>query len=269
MEFIKKDIHNWEKKARQPQNQQNWYRFYKKLYAESQLEMKADAEKLKAAMQGIQKEREKCKSKHVAPSEVPPLPKMGGMKYVRNPRKSKKFAEPPTKLTFQAGSRTKVMTGKGVINKARREAKEQSLFGIRSQLAVPTHKLNQSASQVIAAPRALVRDYLNPVAPPPIDPTVKPAEVFTLPKKRPLDRFESSAPAQPKAIKAIPTPTLVSSKTLATAPRPQSTSDMPLPAPAAASKPHRPIHLNINRPPMIKRRADVDPFMPAKRRRLS
>lgn len=74
--------------------------------------------------------------------ELPRQPKVGKM--VSEP-KPKKPPPPPPKtdvLRFGSGSRTKVLTGRGMIDKARREAREMAHFKPgHGNLSVPSHKL--------------------------------------------------------------------------------------------------------------------------------
>ena len=143
----------------------------------------------------------------MSPADVPRLPKMGGMKY-SNPNivypKTKKFvADDKPKLTFQTGSKTKLLTGKGVIDKSRREAKELSLFSKGSHLAVPTHKLNERSSVIPFAPKNMIYDYQQPVPRQLIDPTVKPPPVFA-PKRKRVEHPELLLPAQAKSLAPVP-----------------------------------------------------------------
>lgn len=94
-------------------------------------------------MQQTQTESEKHRLRHVHPSEVPPLPKMGKIKLIRTPRKKKPSLSlvptKPDKLTFVVGSRMKVQMGTAFFKKARCEAKEhRAYFGHDSKAqAVP------------------------------------------------------------------------------------------------------------------------------------
>lgn len=50
-------------------------------------------------------------------------------------------------LSFGSGSRTKMSTGKGMLNRAKREAREASLFSARrSILSTPTHRLAENVT---------------------------------------------------------------------------------------------------------------------------
>lgn len=61
-------------------------------------------------------------------------------------------------LTFTSGSKTK-----NVMQRVRREAREMSLFSAKnSKLSQPTHRLNDTASRIMAPPRSLVEEHLKP-----------------------------------------------------------------------------------------------------------
>ena len=293
MELIKRDVPGWEEKYYEPEDPRDWHRVYQNLQAESQMEVEADAAALRDTLLGITSERLKHQSRQVAASTVPPLPKMGAMKLIKTPRKLTKVVvdRRPTKLTFSAGSKTKVLTGKGVLDKARREAKEQSRFGYRSILAVPTHKLNNSASRVQRAPKALVFDYQHPTAPKPLDPTVKPPPIFA-PKRKREEPTKSAASSQmsleekERRLKALTTTR--KDTTPARSPATQARSDFnsstapptksrtqnasTLSSETPANKVPRSQQLpqaNVRRvPPPTRAKADANPFMPIKRRRL-
>ncbi|MCJ1263652.1 hypothetical protein MMC22_003522 [Lobaria immixta] len=165
--------------------------------AEAQREIEADEEKLGAAMLTLEKESEKHQSKHVHPSEVPPLPKMGGMRLIKIPREKKGHGPVATsadKPTFSVGSRIKVQSDKD-LKKTRCEAKErQSIFNPDSKISRLTHQLTTQSTQIEAAPRLRVQDHRNP-AWKPHDPSIKPAAVF-VPKRKRVELDKSSAQSQ-------------------------------------------------------------------------
>lgn len=188
MKFIKRDVPQWEDKPHEPSNPQSWYKVYRKLRTDSIKEIEEDARALEAALKGIKTEQAKHTIKHVHPSTVPKLPKMGGMIYATSLPHFKKPKKPPppkpTALNFAAGSRTKTLTGAGVMNKARREAKQLSLcISKSSKLAKPTHELMNRAAGVYYAPDNFVDDYRRPVVPKAVDPTVKQSTIF-VPKRK-------------------------------------------------------------------------------------
>lgn len=196
MRFIRRDVSNWANKDLNPGDPPNWYKVYDDLRVESERMIEFDKATLKAALQGIKDKSLNHKSKQVEASTVPPLPKMGGMKYVRSERKKKiVLVDNRPKNDLMAGSRTKVITGRGVIDKARREAKVMGLVRNTSILAVPTHQLNESASQILQAPRSLVYEHQRRLGPEPIDPTKKQPLVFA-PKRKRVEPTESEILAE-------------------------------------------------------------------------
>ena len=291
MELIKRDVSGWEVKCHEPDDPRDWYQVYKNLQAESQMEVEADAAALRDTLQDISSERRRHQSRQVAASTVPPLPKMGAMKLIKTPRKKKAVSvSHRPNLCFNAGSKTKVLTGKGVVDKARREAKEQSLFRCRSILAVPTHKLNDSASQIQKAPKGLLYDYQHPAAPKPLDPTMKPTPIFAPKRKReeptkPAASGQMSLEEKERRLKALTTPKKETAPAPSPAKKPHSAN--PSTAPSATSSPQNTPILSsatstnvapsqplqkapVRRaPPPTRSKAPVNPFMPSKRRKLS
>lgn len=142
----------------------------------------------------LKHESEKHRSRHVHPSEVPPLPKMGAMKLIKTPKKKKMssslIATKPDKLILSVGSKAKVRSGGEFLKKARCQVKEHhSFFGPNSNLSRPTHTLAAQSTQINTAPRSIVYDYRNP-AWKPHDSSIKPPEVF-LPKRKQVEPDES------------------------------------------------------------------------------
>ncbi|KAA6413484.1 MAG: hypothetical protein FRX48_03230 [Lasallia pustulata] len=285
-EFIKRDIPRWEDKPHEPWNPQNWYKVYRKLRMESQQEVEKDAEILRAAMEGIQSERAKHTSKVVDSNTVPRLPRMGGMR-VEGGRSRTTNAKSGNSalLTFGSGSRTKMVTGKDVLEKARREAREMSLFSAKkSILAVPTHKLQGKATQVRTAPHGLLEEHKKPPQPNYVYSTTKPTTIFA-PKKRTAENNPTvpggmTAEERESRLKAFTAPNSNTKPLSPPTSRPQNMSTMSPPpwmsSPAHPNtaymmprmKPQSAPEGKGSRPPG-KTKAPVDPFMPAKRRKVA
>lgn len=200
LKLIKRDIPGWGKKEHQlkdPISPDDWYRLYWALRAEARREIEADEEKLRAAMLTLEKESEKHQSKHVHPSKVPPLPKMGAMRPIKIPREKKGHGPVATradKPAFSVGPRIKVQSDKD-LKKTRCEAKErQAIFDRDSKISRLAHQLTTQSTQIEAAPRLRVQDHRNP-AWKPHDPSIKPAAVF-VPKRKPVELDKSSAQSQ-------------------------------------------------------------------------
>lgn len=170
LQLIQRDVPGWQTMPHRPEEpiaDDDWYNLYWSLRAEGQAQIERDEEAVGAAMQRIQAESGKHRLKHVHPSEVPPLPKMGKMKLIKTPKKKKKSLSlvptKPDKLTFAVGSRMKVQTGAGFMKKARRQAKErQAYFGHDSKLARPSHELATDSTTVTEIPRSWVRKQGDP-----------------------------------------------------------------------------------------------------------
>lgn len=285
-EFIKRDVPRWEDKPHEPKNPQNWYKVYRKLCIESQQEVEKDAEILRAAMQGIQSERAKHTSKVVDSKTVPRLPRMGGMRVEGGrTRTTANKSGNPALLTFGSGSRTKTLTGKDVLEKARREAREMSLFSAKkSILAVPTHKLQGKASQVRTAPHGLLEEHKKPSQPSYINSSAKPTTIFA-PRKRTAENNPSvpggmTAEERESRLKAFTAPKGSTKPLSPPTSRPQNMSTMS-PPPRMSSPAYPKVAYVVPRMkaqsspegkgpgPPGKIKAPVDPFMPAKRRKLA
>jgi len=285
-EFIKRDIPNWEKKPHEPKNPKNWAKVYRKLRQDTQKEVEEDEQILKAALDGIKSERAKHTSKVVDPRLVrlPKLPRATGMRVEGG--RAKATSSPggnPSLLTFSSGSRTKTLTGKGVLDKARREARELSLFSAKkSILAIPTHKLNSKATQIRTAPQGLVEEHRRPAAP--LDSNPKKTTVIA-PKRRNAPEHSSSpstgmtfeererrlkALTNPSSVKrSLPAETSVTQASSAISPPARSTRSLHPPSAYVApkSRSHTPEPKACR--PAAKAQAPVDPFMPEKRRRIA
>lgn len=140
----------------------DWYELYWALRAEAQRRIERDEEAVGAAMQQIQTESGQHRLKHVDPSEVPPLPKMGKMKLIKTPKKKKPSLSlvptKPDKLTFSAGSRMKAPSGTAFFKKARCQAKEhQAYFGEDSKLSRPSHVLAEASTHITDVPPSWLR----------------------------------------------------------------------------------------------------------------
>ncbi|KAL9004548.1 MAG: hypothetical protein Q9188_002642 [Gyalolechia gomerana] len=175
-----------------PKNPQLWWKVYRKMQREHEIEVEKDAAHLKAAFSGIKSAKDKRQI--LIKEGVPHIPKLDGMQFAHcaeyNKAEYKRYKKKPLKkiaptaLRFEAGSKTKVLTGKGVLDKARREAQDMDRFKSQSPLSVPTHKLSSVATQVREAPKYLVEEFKKPSPPKPFDPTVPRPTMFVPPKRR-------------------------------------------------------------------------------------
>ena len=270
----------------EPKNPRNWYKIYRKLRAEGQQQVDKDAEALKLAMEGIKSERAKHTSQVVDPSTVPRLPRMSGMRVEGGRSKSGPSNIVNTAvLSFASGSKTKTLTGKGVLDKARREARELSLFSARkSLLTTPTHKLISKATQISHVPQGLLEQHRRPPAPNYVHPGLKLTTIFA-PRKRTATGESGTpggvtteqrekrlraftAPVSEKQDFAVSAPISSQQQDISTTSQPSQNGDQVQPrssylgtVPKLSSTGNRGI-----RP--VKTKAPVDPFMPVKRRKV-
>jgi elongin-A len=149
-----------------PPDPTKWYKVYdkyKKIHDRSLQESEA---KLRQALEGLKEDREKNTSKIVNQKVLPRF-----VKKRMGPRDNTVSA-----MTFNRGSRTKTLTGAGVMRKVRRETKEiANIHGSLSKAIRPPSR-HAAASQIRQAPAAMVNDYQR-AAKPAYRPTPKaPAE---------------------------------------------------------------------------------------------
>lgn len=264
-ELIKRDVTDWEKRPYETPEPKNWHKLYHKLMDDVAAEVKRDAEELKARLQNLKSAREQ--SKQVKAAEVPPLPKMGGMKLVRNPRPAKKKVDPLPAVTFSGHLKTKGLSGGAMFKKIKREVREKSHFGNHSRLAVPTHKLSERASKVLVAPPSIIYDRLHPryESPPVVPPRPSSSSSSSASRAEPKP-YLSSAKKRTSDEAALLSRTDVNDPVTSS----QSGTLPSLIAARTGTSGRRPQMAPLRRPSnIIKRPTPVDPFMPAKRCRLS
>lgn len=144
--------------AFEPRNPTSWYKIYAR-YQQLEAEQKREAEeKLKAAFAGIKREKAENVStimnfdRRKLPH--PPLDGRGPIGGSRRGAGGRRGGGPDeSDLRFTSGIRTKTTTGKSVLRKARREARE---IQNRNRLATPTGLLPVQRGQIAAAPKAMV-----------------------------------------------------------------------------------------------------------------
>ncbi|KAL8749953.1 MAG: hypothetical protein Q9184_006603 [Pyrenodesmia sp. 2 TL-2023] len=162
--LIKRDIPDGGSKLLMPKNPENWWKVYRKMRNDYEKVVQNDAAQLKAAFTGIQSAKD---SRQIRIMEgIPKLPKLDGMQFAHaaeynRVKKPPKVVKPPTSvLRFTNGSKTKTLTGKGVMDKARREAQEMSRFRQKHVMATPTHQLGHLSQFV--PPTAPNDNFNNP-----------------------------------------------------------------------------------------------------------
>ncbi|KAK3175092.1 hypothetical protein OEA41_002338 [Lepraria neglecta] len=221
LQFIKRDVPNWDKKPHEPRNPNNWHKIYRKLCAESKRELEDDGAALKAEMDRIKNEQAKntihrvelnivkvpegmvSHGRTIKPArkpdlhdrvmQVPPNPnervKRGLDGEGDRRRSTRTAAPPPTK-------------GKLKLKQFRKEAKAIGHFSHQQQnrgqpgvwkaqdMRVKPVSVNQN---IVTAPRCLIDEHRKPASPRPIDPSIKPPTVFA-PRKRRIEHDATSSP---------------------------------------------------------------------------
>lgn len=272
-ELIKRDVTDWEKRPYETPDPKNWHMLYQKLMDDVEAEVKRGADELKARLQDLKSAREH--SKQVKAAEVPPLPKMGGMKLVRNPRPVKKKASTPLPaLAFTGQLKTKGLSGGAMFKRIKREVREKSHFGNGSKLAVPTHKLSERASKVLVPPPSIIYDRLHPRFEFPAPPTPIRARIELKPcalTSKKHTRDDRASAATTTAATGLLAPKINVNDDTSTVINPQSPTTSLMKESRPGTSGRRPKMASPLRRPSntLARPKPVDPFMPAKRRRLS
>ena len=265
IKFIKRDVLTYaNEQPPKPADPNNWYKLYRKLLRADQKELKASEEELRATMAGIKDSRAKKEVQWRPNHQLPPQPKVGGMIFCHEP-KPKKSPPPPPKtdvLRFGAGSRTKVVTGRDMINKARRQARETALlrpgFG---NLSTPSHLLNNLATKVTKAPASMTPQRLTPSNIQGPTPALSAGSPLT-PTELERRRMEI-AKRRNGGIEITASPSGVS---------PQAPAHSHRTTNFAAQQSHMsrgPTLESKTQQALIKKRAPVDPLLSAKRRRVA
>jgi elongin-A len=200
IEFFKRDVPQWEQ-FELPETSDCWYKVYCNLYEQVQREVEEDAERLKLALDGINSERAKHTSKFVADRRMARLPR-------EQPTNKQKFALHDRKMGGLAPIYVpKVVGGEKTWGLERPElprlGKKSQLFMAKRNkvLAVPTHRLNNKASQIKHAPRSLIEEHKRPLNPA-LDTRPVPQKASPPPLKTPYTavmkqpRASLSAPSQ-------------------------------------------------------------------------
>ncbi|KAF2835082.1 hypothetical protein M501DRAFT_919198, partial [Patellaria atrata CBS 101060] len=147
--FIRRDIPNWRTMQREPSNPNNWFSLYKRLERQNKREVDAATEELRRQFGAMQKEKEESAVKMI----YRPL---SGKSGVRPPRTVSQRPEDRGILQFGTkGSRTKTLTGAGIIQKIRRttaDAKQQR----GASLSIPAAILTSRRSKQVQAPKGML-----------------------------------------------------------------------------------------------------------------
>lgn len=330
LEFIKRDVPNWDKKPYEPENPKKWYKAYKKLVMDSQKEVEDDAAELKATMDRIKQDQALHKAQQVELRgvKVPEGMKSNGpvISLSTMPRFYDKGTNPPPgeRQRKKDGDTKVFVSTKGKLDQFRKEAKAMGHFqkpaGRPGIFAPRDMKLRPAPTNrtITAAPRILVEEHRKAAAPIALDPSVKPAIIFA-PKRKRVEHEETSLPGvltneeREKRLKAFTNPSSVRKPTpnqeASTPPVSNSVTSPPHhrakgtspAAPKLATSPVPKIHppgvssplkrkdrdspapghgvprVNTSSPGNgglrpanhLKKKAPVDVFMPAKRRKIA
>lgn len=179
LDLIKRDIPKWEE-YNLPEKCECWYDVYCDLREKVQKSVDKDAEKMKMAMDGIKSERAKHSSKFVTDRRTVRLPrerptakqryasfdrKMGGIAPVFAAPKSGLSTADPLGAPAWSFERPHMPRSENPSTSASR--KKNSIFSAPKRnnvLSVPTKQLNNRATQVKQAPRALIEEHRRPAA---------------------------------------------------------------------------------------------------------
>jgi elongin-A len=144
LNFIKRDIPNWEDKPHQPSNPKNWWKVYRKLKQEAQNDLDQDTEKLKAAFANIKDEKEQNLAQLKTRMELPQQRASFRRRMVHSYISGKTGSKGANKLSL--------------MEKIRKEARETKNL----RMAIPTKDLKKQASTVAKAPKDFLEEARKP-----------------------------------------------------------------------------------------------------------
>lgn len=202
LEFIKRDVPNWDKKPYEPENPKKWYKAYKKLVMDSQKEVEDDAAELKATLDRIKQDQALHKAQQVELRgvKVPEGMKSNGplISLSTMPRFYDKGTNPPPgeRQRKKDGDAKVFVSNKGKLDQFRKEAKAMSHFqkpagrpGIFAPRDVKSRPVPTNRT-ITTAPRILIEEHRKAAASTALDPSVKPATIFA-PKRRRVEHDET------------------------------------------------------------------------------
>ena len=205
MKFIERDIPNWKNKPHEPANPQSWHKVYEKLKTDAQRDLDEDTARLRASMGAIKTKHDQDVSKSITGAEMPRMPTKRPIGANRRPQM--------TSPGFRSGQKAKVLTGKGVLDRARKEAIGASLFSSKnSRLNVPTHLLSSSATRIRNVPPGFVPDRR--VAPKPIDPAYHSGRILVPRRKSSYTSQDPTMRERERRLQAIKNATRIEDKQL-------------------------------------------------------
>ncbi|ERF73734.1 hypothetical protein EPUS_00988 [Endocarpon pusillum Z07020] len=140
LQLIKRDIPDWQSKPHRPKDPKNWWKVYKKLKEQTEKDREQGAEKLKAALDIINDEREQNLAKVLSRKELPKEPINYKAKTLYNYNSGKTGSKSGHKLTL--------------LEKIRKEARNARL----ARMNQPVPRIANKATEVKQAPRGFVED---------------------------------------------------------------------------------------------------------------
>lgn len=192
VEFIKRDVPSWER-FELPEESDCWYDVYCDLLEQISREVDKDAEAMHMALQRINAQRTEQGSKFVndksirLPKEQPTVQqkyamydrKMGGIAPV--------FVSTVGRPCMDPLSAPRWTFGKPEIPRERKRGPAGIFTPVKrkNNLAIPTHRLNNRASQIKQAPRSLVEQHKSPAAAKIVRHINTPVSIASRPEKSP------------------------------------------------------------------------------------
>ncbi|CAG9938473.1 unnamed protein product [Clonostachys rosea f. rosea IK726] len=176
LKLIEKDFPiEYRARGYKPQDPKKWFKVWEKYKREHDDSVKESAMKLKDAFAGLRQDREKNTSKIV---ERRLLPRSGA---TGPPRRYGPREGTSNSLMFGSGSRTKTLSGAGVMRKVRREVKEiANIHGSLSKSVrgpVRHSGVNKAPVSMVNAYKRAARPAQAPSRPPPQEPPRVPSAV--------------------------------------------------------------------------------------------
>jgi elongin-A len=175
--FLKRDVPNWQSKPHEPSKPENWFKAYQKLKKQAEAEMSKGEDSLKAALAGLKEEREKNTSTIVKAVIARPKKKV-----VACPVKSMTLLQKIKHQTIEANRR-----GKNVhIRERSQNEHKKSVQNAKNPVTVaPPEMVNEIRRQNGSPPREhqpVIRAPRPAAKPPMHRPTRKPSPPMHAPK---------------------------------------------------------------------------------------
>ena len=168
---MKRDIPRYETRAHRPSDPANWFKAYRKLKKESDAELAAGEDRLRAAFANINKEKEQNLAKLTTHAVPPPRRAASGWS-------AKNWAPSAKNLTPSE----RIKRGQADAQRARllRERNQIKLGRAMKGSATP-----QNFTKVTVAPRSMIEDVKKANAPPPPAPRIVRVPVSRRPEAKP------------------------------------------------------------------------------------